>query len=240
MKHLLATVALGPLLLLQGRHVRRVTPKLPEPPGPRSGEVGEGALLRLLILGDSAAAGVGAQTQDQALSGQLVQALSPHFRVRWLLRAQTGITTVETLQQLRDQQTEVFDVVVTSLGVNDVTGNCSPARWLRNKSQLLSLLQQQCQARLVLLSELPPMHRFPALPQPLRWYLGAQAQRYNRGLQNLLQQRSDCRLVKVPVPADGADLVASDGFHPGPGFYRLWGQQLAQDIRRYWQSAVPG
>lgn len=240
MKHLLATVALGPLLLLQGRHVRRVTPKLPEPPGPRSGEIGEGALLRLLILGDSAAAGVGAQSQDQALSGQLVQALSPHFRVRWVLQAQTGITTAQTLQQLREQPAEAFDVVVTSLGVNDVTGNCSPARWLQNKAQLLSLLQQQYHAQLVLLSELPPMHRFPALPQPLRWYLGAQAQRYNRGLQTLLLQHSDCRLVSVQVPSNDTDLVASDGFHPGPGFYRLWGQQLAQDIRRHWPSAAKG
>ena len=36
MKHLVATILLGPLLLLQGRHVRRVTPVLPEPPGPIS------------------------------------------------------------------------------------------------------------------------------------------------------------------------------------------------------------
>lgn len=237
MTHLFATIALGPLLLLQGRYVRRVTPRLPEPPGARQGECGEGPLLRLLILGDSAAAGVGAAHQDDALSGQLVLALSRHFRVCWVLQAQTGITTAETLQQLQAGPEGVFDVVVTSLGVNDVTSNCSPARWLQHKAQLLHLLQQRYRAQLLLLSSLPPMHRFPALPQPLRWYLGAQAQRYNHALQGLLQQRSDCRLVTVAPPPDGRDLIASDGFHPGPGFYRLWGQQLAHDIQQHWRPA---
>lgn len=239
MKHLLATLTLGPLLLLQGQYVRRVTPRLPEPPGARQGESGAGPLLRLLILGDSAAAGVGAATQAEALSGQLVLALSQHFRVQWTLQAQTGIKTDETLQQLAIRQRQPFDVVVTSLGVNDVTSNCSPARWLQHKAQLVNVLQQEFQAQLVLLSSLPPMHRFPALPQPLRWYLGAQAQRYNVALGGLAQSQPGCKLVSVDVAGDGPDLVASDGFHPGPGFYRLWGLHLAQMIHHNWPRATP-
>ena len=66
MKHKLAAIGLAPLLILQGLYVRRVTPKLPEPLGKRSGVHGTGPRLRLLILGDSAAAGVGVSTQSQA------------------------------------------------------------------------------------------------------------------------------------------------------------------------------
>ena len=79
MRHALATVLLGPLLLLQGRHVRRVTPTLPEPPGDRRGITGTGPELRLLILGDSAPADVGASHQSEALLGQLVSALAHEF-----------------------------------------------------------------------------------------------------------------------------------------------------------------
>jgi hypothetical protein len=32
------------------------------------------------------------------------------------------------------------------------------------------------------LSGLPPMHRFPALPQPLRWYIGSRARDFDRAL----------------------------------------------------------
>ena len=116
MKHLAATIVLGPLLLLQGRHVRRVTPVLPEPPGPREGRSGQGPPLRLLIVGDSAAAGVGAATQDEALSGQLAARLAQRFELRWKLVARTGATTPDALQALTDLPRERFDVAVTSLG----------------------------------------------------------------------------------------------------------------------------
>ena len=56
---------LAPLLWAQGVHTRRKTVVLPEPPGPRSGRTGSGSMLRLLIAGDSAAAGVGVDHQDQ-------------------------------------------------------------------------------------------------------------------------------------------------------------------------------
>ncbi|HEY0887682.1 MAG TPA: SGNH/GDSL hydrolase family protein, partial [Ramlibacter sp.] len=74
---LAAKLALGPVLLRQGRAVRRTALRLPEPPGPRQGVAGEGELrLRLLVVGDSSAAGVGLQHQSQALALPLAQLLS--------------------------------------------------------------------------------------------------------------------------------------------------------------------
>ena len=72
---LAAALPCAPLLLWQGRRVRRDTPKLPEAEGPRDGIAGAdrpGRPLRLLIVGDSSAAGVGASVQDEALAGRLV------------------------------------------------------------------------------------------------------------------------------------------------------------------------
>ena len=86
-------VLFSPLLLAQGRYTRAVTPRLPEPSGARSGQAGNGRGLRLLIAGDSAAAGVGIEHQQAALSGQLVAALTPHFDLCWQRIAQTGYTT---------------------------------------------------------------------------------------------------------------------------------------------------
>ncbi len=56
-------LALGPLLLAQGLYVRKTISKLPEPQGDRAGICGSGRELHMLILGDSAAAGVGAASQ---------------------------------------------------------------------------------------------------------------------------------------------------------------------------------
>ena len=236
MRHTLATIGLGPLLLLQGRHVRRVTPRLPEAAGERQGEIGQGPPLRLLIAGDSAAAGVGAELQAQALSGQLAQLLAKDFRVSWTLVATTGHTTAQALQQLRELPPATYDVVVTSLGVNDLTGRTSAGLWLQQQAQLVSLLREQFQAKHILLSALPPMHVFPALPQPLRWYMGAQAQRYNRGLQTWARQHADCEFLAADFPTN-LELMASDGFHPGPGAYAVWAEKLAASIRHRWSPA---
>lgn len=232
--HWTTTALFGPVLLLQGRHVRRVTPVLPEPPGPRAGVAGRGPALRLLILGDSAAAGVGATTQDAALSGQLVSQLAPHFRVDWQLLARTGDTTRDALAALAALPAQRFDVVVTSLGVNDVTGGHSERQWVADQRALLACLRDNFEAPRCLVSALPPMHRFPALPQPLRAYLGAQARRFDRRLQAVAAATPGCLWVGYDDLESGLDTadMAADGFHPGPAVYRAWASRLAVAILR--------
>ena len=61
-----------PILWLQGRRVRKHTPRLPEAPGPTVGTIpAAGYALRLLVIGESTVAGCGAPDHAQALTGQL-------------------------------------------------------------------------------------------------------------------------------------------------------------------------
>ncbi len=230
-RHLLATAALGPLLLLQGLHVRRVTPRLPEPLGPRSGRAGEGAPLRLLVAGDSAAAGVGANSQDEALAGRLVAELSGRRSLEWRLEARTGYKTADARAHLAALPEDRFDVVVLSLGVNDVTGGTGRTRWLARLAALTDLVQTRFAPRALLFTALPPMHLFPALPQPLRWYLGARARDFNAALAEWIPRQPGCHLVDPDFEPDLAH-IASDGFHPGPGAYAAWATRVANDIDR--------
>lgn len=231
MRHLLATAALGPVLLLQGLRVRRVTPRLPEPPGPRAGRVGKGAPLRLLVAGDSAAAGVGVASQDEALTGRLVAELSERRALDWRLEARTGYTTADAHAHMAALPEDRFDVVVLSLGVNDVTRGVGRSRWLAGQSSLADLLQARFGPRAILFTALPPMHLFPALPQPLRWYLGARAADFNASLADWLPRRPGCHLV-VPDFQPDPTHIATDGFHPGPAAYTAWAIRVARDIDR--------
>ena len=231
MRHLLATAALGPLLLVQGRYVRAVTPRLPEPSGSRSGRTGAGAPLRLLVAGDSAAAGVGATSQDEALCGRLVSELSARRTLDWRLEARTGYTTADAHAHLAALPEDRFDVVVLSLGVNDVTRGIGRSRWLAGQAALADMLQARFAARAVLFTALPPMHLFPALPQPLRWYLGARALDFNVALADWLPSSPGCYL-SAPEFEPASDYIASDGFHPGPAAYAAWAMRIAGDIDR--------
>ena len=166
---------LSPILLCQGRYVRLVTPKLPEAAGKRSGEAGSGPTIRLLVLGDSAAAGVGVSTQDAALIGQTVKRLQGKFRVIWKLEAEIGATTRSTIAKLKSEQPESFTAAAISLGVNEVTCGRRVATWLAELDELANLLRTKFSVQRMLWSGVPCMHEFPALPQPLRWYLGSRA-----------------------------------------------------------------
>lgn len=230
LRHALATAALGLVLLAQGRHVRRTVPTLPEPAGPREGECGGGPALRLLIVGDSAAAGVGARTQDEALAGQLAVSLAPTFRVRWKLLAFTGATTGDMLGHLRREAATDYDAVLTSLGVNDVTGRHSLATWRRQQRELVVVLTERFHAGQILLSGLPPMHRFPALPQPLRWYVGSRARDFDRALEEIAGRHARCEFLGLGHEMMDVSAMASDGFHPGPPIYAHWAQEAARRI----------
>ncbi|WP_198679574.1 SGNH/GDSL hydrolase family protein [Aliidiomarina minuta] len=234
--HPVVTILLGPALLWQGRRVRKQTPRLPEAPGKREGVSGQGPSLRLLILGDSAAAGVGVARQSIALSGQLTQLLADTYTVAWKLHAKSGLTVHQVYQSLTELPKEAYDVVVVSAGVNDVTANTKNAQWLRAISQLIESLQQQYQVRLILFTAIPPMQAFPALPQPLRWYLGGRARLLNRLLLSATDQYKGVELLQVDFPLT-RDYMAEDGFHPSARSCQLWAETAASRIEAFFNAS---
>lgn len=220
------TLALAPVLLAQGLWVRARTPRLPEPPGCRQGSIGEGPVLRLLIAGDSAAAGVGAAHQDEALLGRLVTLLAARNSVDFRLEARTGATTASAIAQLESLPAEHYDVAIVSLGVNDVTGNVPLDSWLDRQGRLWELLRDRFAVGRIVACGLPPMHAFPALPQPLRWYLGERATTFDRALQALATTEPNCHYLGLRF-SEELDHVAADGFHPGPLAYAGWADRVA-------------
>lgn len=157
-QRLLLLSVLSPVLWLQASNVRRLTPCMPEPPGSRAGTAGRGPQLRLLVAGDSGAAGVGAPTHEQALCGQLVRCLGQHHTVHWCVLAANGLNSAGLLQLLEDTPSAQFDVVVLSIGANDTTGLLSPLRWARWQHRLAPLIDDRFEPALLVHSAVPPMH----------------------------------------------------------------------------------
>lgn len=222
-------ILLLPVLLGQAVFVRKRAIALPEPPGDRTGTIGQGPPLRLLILGDSSAAGVGVQHQGDALLGQLTMHLSPHATVTYHLHAVTGAKTSDVLAWLDTLTDGPYDVVVTALGVNDVTKAVSLGRWQRQQTALFDRLTTQFGARKIVVSGLPPMEQFPLLPQPLRWVLGRQAARFDRHLHALVAARPVCAMARIDLGLDETNM-SEDGFHPGPAVYAVWANEIARII----------
>ena len=227
-------LALAPVLLWQGRQVRRNALRLPEAEGPREGVAGTGKVcLRVLIVGDSSAAGVGAKNQTQALAGRLSEALSQRLggAVVWQLIARSGDTTRVSLTAVRKLSLHPADVMVTALGLNDMVAQVSPKIWLARLDKLDRIAVKRAGVKHIVHAGIPPIHSFPLLPNPLRWVLGADALAYNRELRHWVKRWPERWWLPLPFendqPSDSSVLMAEDGFHPGPAIYALWAEQLA-------------
>ncbi|MBR9843371.1 MAG: SGNH/GDSL hydrolase family protein [Rhodobacteraceae bacterium] len=220
---------LAPLLAAQALWVVLRAERLPEPPGPRSGQSGTGEPLRLLILGDSSSAGVGAETQARALSGQLAQTLAPHVALDWCLEGETGATTQTSLAKLDSLPDRAFDIALLIHGVNDTTRLTSPARFRARQIALMDALAVRHGIQRFILSGVPPMAHFPLLPQPMRWMLGCHAARLDEELAQLASERPEVDHLPLALPFE-PHLVARDGFHPSEAAYALWAEMLVERI----------
>jgi lysophospholipase L1-like esterase len=231
-------VALLPLLAAQGVLTRRRVPRLPEAAGERSGSVGRGAPVRLLIVGDSSAAGVGVEQQSQAFAGYLTRRLAERSQrqVQWRLVARSGITTAQAVELLHHEVPPPVDLAVVVLGVNDVIEQVPTHRVDAARAVLVEWLHGPGGARHVAFAPLPPVHQFPALPQPLRFVAGREARRHDRALARWTAGRAGVAHVPIAIELQPS-AMASDGFHPGEPVYRLCGHALADHLAAWLASA---
>ena len=223
-----------PLLIPQALWVRSRTLRLPEPEGKRScvADTSDNAKksISVLIAGDSAAAGVGVVNQSHALSGQCERCLSDCFHVSWHLFAKTGFKSAELLKQIEQLEISNIDVAVISIGVNDVTRFTSVASWRSHIQGITAHLLSHQRCKLIIYTALPPMHLFPALPQPLRWVLGKRALILNQVLCDEASKHPQVKMLFVPLNQNDSahNYMALDGFHPGEAGYRLWAEAVAK------------
>jgi lysophospholipase L1-like esterase len=227
-----AVLLAGPLILLQSRWVRSRTPVLPEPDGPREGCAGcadEEPRLRLLVAGDSAAAGVGASAQSEALAQPLAERLSQRLArgVRWQLVAKTGLTSAELLQRLKDDPPEPADIAAIVIGVNDLSSRVPPRKAIRQRAAIARWLRENAGVWHVAFLAAPNMAVFPTLPQPLCWLAGQLSSRNNAAQAAWAQGEAGVSHVPMSI---AAPQFATDGFHPGPAVYSAMADGFAQHL----------
>lgn len=235
------TAALLPSLLIQGYFVKKNTLRLPEAKGQRKGVVNSGkTALSILIVGDSAAAGVGVENQQDALLGSILTELQHDFDLRYQLEARTGDTTLQVLERMHMLEMQPFDIVITSVGVNDVTKLISPQKWIQQQQEFYTVIERKFSPKMVLVTGVPPMNLFPALPNPLSWLFGQYSSAMNNKLEKLIEQKrkfentGDYHLIQFDL-AHFKTLnlqMAEDGFHPSKEIYQLWAKQIVEKIQR--------
>lgn len=225
----------------QGWQLVRTMPRLPDAGGPQWGVASgtdETTLrpLELLVIGESTAAGVGAPTQELALSGRLAHALARRTGrgVGWQVTGQNGATIRRIRHRLLPATAgAAADMAVIAAGANDVIVGRSTAEWEEHLRALIGALQgaDEGRATLVVLTGVPPFSRFPALRSPLRSVLARRAARIDARSAEVCRELG---ALFIPFSASdmdlGSDFFADDRFHPSASGYALWAEYLAERI----------
>ncbi|MHB1171014.1 MAG: SGNH/GDSL hydrolase family protein [Lacisediminihabitans sp.] len=219
-----AAVALAPVLLVQARYLRRIIPRLPDAALPWTGTLDGPDPLRLLVLGDSTAAGVGSATQDDALPGNLARELKHRFGrgTHWNSVGENGATSQDLLERHLDEATSAtYDLVFLSIGANDAIGMRSRSAFSRDVHELASRLRAASPDALILVSLMPRFDRFTSLLNPLRWNLALHAASLDDGARAAVSGIRDVYAIPKPRPYNET-FWASDAFHPSASGYRDW------------------
>jgi lysophospholipase L1-like esterase len=219
-----------PLSALQGLWLRRTATRLPEAEGERKGECGQGKSLKLLAMGDSIIAGVGTGRMEFSLPVQFARALAERqgCRVQWRVEGENGADISRLRDRIRslDGNPEA-DVILISIGVNNVTGLSSTRQWRLQVNALVAELREKWPNARVILAGLPPMGRFPLPPQPLRFTLGLRAATLDAIAAEVISRHAG--MLHIPTDIDPLhEEFCEDGFHPSAESCRSWAKELAQ------------
>jgi lysophospholipase L1-like esterase len=222
------------LLFPQAVAMRRRIPRFVTPPGDPSGDCGPpaGEPLRMLAVGDSIVAGVGASRQDVSVVAQISRALAERVGrpVQWRAVGRIGSdarklcdVVVPTLPP------EPADIVFVSAGVNDVIGLSRSATFRTQLGRLLDLLRSHSPDAIVAVVGVPPLGGFPLLPQPLRSLFGMRGRAFDRIAVEVVGGRP--QMFHIPLQFDPRpEQFAPDGFHPSEASYAEFGGIVADAI----------
>lgn len=227
LKLLLTWFAL-PIYLWQGAGVRLKTERLLPPAGVSSGQTaGKGEPVRLLILGDSSAVGIGVQSTDQNLAGHLVPMLakSTGKPVAWRAAGFNSATSGQVLHHVvPNLQREPWTWIVLSIGTNDVKNLHTLRRFKRDFGGLVYALNARFPGSRIIWSPPVDMRCVPALPRPLADIMETRAAGFIRLAERLCAERGALAAPRLPI-TDPAGF-SSDGFHAGALGYRAWAEHL--------------
>lgn len=222
-----------PLSALQGLWLRFTATRLPEASGDRTGASGQGAQLHLLALGDSIIAGVGTGSMDRSLPVQFARALAEDRarKVHWRVEGANGADISDLRQQISKlDRRQKADVILISIGVNNVTGLSSTRYWRFQLNALVLELKRKWPQAQVIFAGLPPMQRFPLPPQPLRFTLGFRAAVLDDIAANVISQQTN--MLHIPTDLDPFQQeFCEDGFHPSAKACGTWANALVQRLK---------
>lgn len=233
---LLASAGAGQLLRRQAARARR---RIGKPLGDRAADADRvwrsrnpGEPVELLMLGDSVAAGLGAQRRKDTLGARLAKGVARHSGrpVRLRTAAVVGAESGALAGQL-DGLPGAYraDAAVIVVGGNDVTHRVPPSRAAAHLAGAIARLREHGTA--VVVGTCPDLRALRPVPQPLR-ALGARLSRQLARAQEEVARAGGAHAVSLGravgpfFVSQPEEMFSLDRFHPSALGYRRTAEAL--------------
>jgi lysophospholipase L1-like esterase len=220
----------APFLYLQGQYVRRKIGRLPDAQGETVGKFGaENDSAKLLVIGESTAAGMGARTHETALAGQFAKFLSRKISksVDWHVIGRSGITVAETIDELVPRiPDEQFDYVLIALCGNEVLKLRSPRTFRRDMKKLLGILRDKNPDAKFFITNAPAVRLSPVLPFPIKFVLGHLSALHDKNAKEFTAEMKNVFYFHQPTQVP--ENFFADGIHPSEMGYAVWSERMIE------------
>lgn len=197
-----------------------------------------GPPVELLLLGDSLAAGLGAERRKETLGGRLAKGAAKRLRrpVRLRTAAVVGSESPDLAHQLttlpEDYRPEVAVIVV---GGNDVTHRLPVPTSILHLEDAIRVLRDR--GTQVVVGTCPDLGALRPVPQPLRRLISSMSRRLGDAQAEAARRAGalpvDLRRAVGPMFFDDPEAMFSlDRFHPSPLGYRRTAEALLPSVCR--------
>lgn len=191
-----------------------------------------GRVERVVWLGDSTAAGVGASAPDEALPRQ-VAGLADH-PVDLTVLAVSGARVDDVLADQVEGVPADVETVYVSVGANDTVHLTRAGDFRDRYEQVLAALPDGVH---VVLLGVPDMGSTPRFAQPLRFVAGVRGGTIDAVIADLAAApgRTYVDIAGETGPAfrrDPGELFAADDYHPSDAGYARWAAAVDAAVRR--------
>ncbi len=242
-----AGIAAAGVLFGQVELARRTIPIAEAPPPRADGYYGHGHradALKLVVLGDSSAAGLGVRRARQTLGALIAAGLTRRLErpVHLTNLAVVGSTSARMLPQVEEALELRPDIAVIVIGANDVTHRAGQASSVRHLADAVRRLRS-VGARVVV-GTCPDLGAIAPFRPPLRWV----ARRWSRQLaeaQTIAVVEAGGWTVSLgsllgpTFAAQPHRMFALDRFHPSAEGYALAASVLLPTVVAAMRTAVP-
>ncbi len=224
--------AMSPVYVWQGVAIRRKIERMLPPLGPRSGLMGtsddKDVAIRLLVIGDSSAAGVGVEQIEDSLAPRLAERIYALTGLPVFWRAAGSNSAV--CADVRDHVVpnlarEAFTHIVLSIGTNDAKNFHGGHRFKKSFGTLLYALKAKWPEARIVWSPPVDFMRVPALPRGLARVLELRAGVIRRIGNRLCHERGAVPSTMLPRVEPAG--FSRDGFHASAEGYAYVAGHLA-------------